>query len=611
VLTVSADPLSPERGSYQFAQQMLRQVAYDTLSRRDRKTRHLKAAAHLRASFAGDGEEMADVVARHYLDALNALPEDPDAAEIRTLAATALVRAGERAERTGAPARAAASYATAAQLIAAQLIAAQLIAAQLIGGEDADDRLAAGALWERAAQTAHAAGDYAVAVEHAGLARKYYLQRGQDRAAARAQAIAGQALRTWGRHAEAREQLTAAMEVLRTDPDYDTVQALNQLAVLETVAGSPDADRLSAEALALGQALDVGTELLSDLLLNRGIYHATSERRPQAVAYLRESVRLATQTGDSFIVGRALLNLSDALAATDPAAAADTARTAAGHLRRTGAWNFLAVAILNLAVALLQLGDWDAAEAELTRASDSDGRADDDYVACYRGWLAAMRGDTETAQTMLAALHDMQASEDAQDQAMINLAEAFTAAGRRQPADALRHARAVLAHADAVGISFDGPRWAWPLAARAAHELGDTAAVGELLALLDSYQPGHLAPMLRAERDLVRARLAADHNAKDDNAKDDSQATAGPAFAAAITRLRDQGTPYHLAHGLLDHAKYLLGREDAEDAEAAALAVEEARDIAARLRCQPLIDRADSIDPAEPPVPAPSAGRVG
>ena len=181
---------------------------------------------------------------------------------------------------------------------------------------------------------------------------------------------------------------------------------------------------------------------------------------------------------------------------------------------------------------------------------------------------------------------------------MINLAEAFTAAGRRQPADALRHARAVLGHADAVGISFDGLRWAWPLAARAAHELGDSAAVGELLALLDSYQPGHLAPMLRAERDLVRARLAATEGGQD----------AGPAFAAAITRLREQSTPYHLAHGLLDHAKYLLGHEDAE---AAALAVEEARDIAARLRCQPLVDRADSIDPAEPPVPAPSAGRVG
>ena len=83
VFTVSADPLSPERGNYQFAQQMLRQVAYDTLSRRDRKTRHLAVAAHLRAAFPGDGEEVTDVIARHYLDALNAIPDDPDTAEIR------------------------------------------------------------------------------------------------------------------------------------------------------------------------------------------------------------------------------------------------------------------------------------------------------------------------------------------------------------------------------------------------------------------------------------------------------------------------------------------------------------------------------------------------
>ncbi|MGH3152418.1 MAG: AAA family ATPase, partial [Streptosporangiaceae bacterium] len=53
VLAVSADPLSPERGSYQFAQQMLRQVAYDPLSRRDRMARHLKVAAYLRAAFCG------------------------------------------------------------------------------------------------------------------------------------------------------------------------------------------------------------------------------------------------------------------------------------------------------------------------------------------------------------------------------------------------------------------------------------------------------------------------------------------------------------------------------------------------------------------------------
>ena len=83
-------------------------------------------------------------------------------------------------------------------------------------------------------------------------------RRGQPRAAARAQAIAGRALRLRGRHAEARDQLTAAVDVLNADPDADTVQALEQLAVLEVFAGSPDADALTTEALTLGQALDVG-----------------------------------------------------------------------------------------------------------------------------------------------------------------------------------------------------------------------------------------------------------------------------------------------------------------------------------------------------------------
>src|SRR6202041_1577682 len=189
VLAVSADPLSPERGSYQFAQQMLRQVAYDTLSRRDRKTRHLKVAAHLRAAFAGDGEEVSDVIARHYLDALNAAPQDPDAGQIRADAIAALVRAAERAERTGALAQAATSYATAADLTPAQ---------------DAPGQQAAGRLWERAAQAGSDVGDYDPAVRHADLAREYYLRCGQARAAARAQATAGNALRLWGDTAAAR-----------------------------------------------------------------------------------------------------------------------------------------------------------------------------------------------------------------------------------------------------------------------------------------------------------------------------------------------------------------------------------------------------------------------
>jgi tetratricopeptide (TPR) repeat protein len=355
------------------------------------------------------------------------------------------------------------------------------------------------------------------------------------------------------------------------------------------LAGSPDADRLTTEALVLGQDLDVDLGPLAQLLNIRGMYLSVTGRRPEGAAYLRESARLATQAGDNIRAGTVLSNLSDALVRTDPAAAAETARTAAWHLRRTGAREILAWAIGNLVQALLMLGEWDAAEQELSQAMEADGLANIESLTGHRGQLAALRGDTGTAGICLAALKNLSASEDPQDLALISAVEAFTAAARHQPHGALRHARRTLAHADVLGISNESLRWAWSLAARGACELHDAAATHELLALLDSDPPGRLAPMLRAERDLVHSRLAAR----------DGDPNAGTAFAAAVTSLRERSTPYHLAHGLLDHAEYLtqLG-----DTDAAALAIGEARGIGDRLRCQPVLDRADALDQLTPEV---------
>jgi hypothetical protein len=92
--------------------------------------------------------------------------------------------------------------------------------------------------------------------------------------------------------------------------------------------------------------------------------------------------------------------------------------------------------------------------------------------------------------------------------------------------------------------------------------------------MLDALQPGRLPPMLRAERDLARARLASAN---------------GEEFAAAITALRELSTSYHLAHGLLDYAQELTRRGETD---AAAAAADEATAIAVQLRCQPLLDRA-------------------
>jgi class 3 adenylate cyclase/tetratricopeptide (TPR) repeat protein len=580
VLEVSADRLSPQRGSYRFAQQLLRQTAYDTLSRRDRKARHLAVAAHLRASFADDGEEAADVIARHYLDALAAVPDDPDADDIRGQAITMALRAAERAVRAGAPATAAANYATAAEL------------AELAGVPEA------AGYWERAATADLFAADFGATIRHAERARRLYQAAGDSRSSARAQAVAGGAHRRAGRHTVAREQLTDALAVLRADPDRDTVVALNELATLETFAGGPDAERLSAEALELGQALDIDDALSAQLFICRGIMHYFTNRTMQAAAACEYGARLAERAGDSAVQGRALLNLAEIFSGVDPPAALAAARAAAEAIRRMGRRDWLAAAVGNLASVLLDIGDWSEAEKVLTAAVTEDGLDDQEELQVRHGKLAALRGDSATAASALEALTSLRVSEDPQQGASLALMEAVSAEAVGETAEALKHARKVVGYAGALSVRHEHVRWAWPLAARAAHELDDRAATEDLLALLDGHPVGHLPPILRAERDLARARLAAA----------DDPAAAGPLFEQASAALRRLPAPYHLAHAVLDQAEYLTARGAAEGA---ARAVEEAASIAERLGAAPLAGRAASQGTASAGSPPPLTSARG
>ena len=570
VLSISADRLSPQRGDYRFSQDLLRQVAYDTMSRRDRKTRHLTVAAHLRSVFRADGDEVAEVISRHYLDALAAVPDAPDVGEIRAQAITMLVRAGDRALRAGAGWSAASNYASAAQ---------QTELGE--SGSDDDVVLRAAGLWERAARAALIAFDVDGTLAHSRRASGLYAAQGQARAAARTDAIAGDALRRSGRHGEARETLTAALVVLRPDPDSDTVTALDHLAAVETFSGGQDGDRLSAEALALGQALDVDAGLLADLFTDRGIAVGFANRTAEAVAHLRYAAGLAEEAGDTVRQARALLNLAEMLNANDPVGAAETARMSAALARHSGTIDFFNYAVCNEAEALLFAGEWDEAHRVLHETINADQLADLGIRGVIASLLAALRGDLADAAAY-AELPGLRASEDPQDLSGTALCDAFLAAAQNRYADSLDYAWAVLAHAPTLGIRLTFVRWAWPLAARSAHDIGAIDTVIELIALLDAYPVGHLPPLLRGERDLARARIA--------DARNDPDVTM--AFDRAVAALRQEVSPYHLAHGLLDHAEHLTRIDNRDDAMAL---VSEARAIAGQLRAQPLLDRADRV----------------
>jgi predicted ATPase len=116
VLGVQADPRSPEHGQYGFLQDLVRHVAYETLSKRERRARHLAAAAYLSAAFPADEDEVVEVIASHYVAAHEAAPDAEDATEIRGNAQTMLARAGERAASLAAAAEARRYFEQAAEL---------------------------------------------------------------------------------------------------------------------------------------------------------------------------------------------------------------------------------------------------------------------------------------------------------------------------------------------------------------------------------------------------------------------------------------------------------------------------------------------------------------
>ena len=98
ILSVQADPRSPEHGQYSFVQDLLRHVAYETLSKHDRRMRHLAAARHLESAFV-DEDEIVEVVASHYLEAFRSAPDASDSAEIKIKAREMLIRPRPRDPR--------------------------------------------------------------------------------------------------------------------------------------------------------------------------------------------------------------------------------------------------------------------------------------------------------------------------------------------------------------------------------------------------------------------------------------------------------------------------------------------------------------------------------
>jgi class 3 adenylate cyclase/tetratricopeptide (TPR) repeat protein len=575
VLAVRADPLSPDRGQFIFAQGLLRTVAYEMLSRQERKSRHLAAAEHLRTAFPNEGEEVAEAIANHLVDAHRAAHGDAEADEIAQRAVTALRRAAQRAAAVGAPETAARTYLTAREMVA-----------------DGDER---SALTEAAATMRLRAGDNAEAVELFEEAIAAHAATGRQREAAVLTFGLSEAMSRLGQLDEAAARLRAALDVLGPDAVEPEVGRLNAaLGRMLAFAGRyEEADASLEVALRIATALELPDVLVSALMV-RAISYGYLGRIVESRALFAAGIEIARERDLAEDAGRLLANLGNIALQWDLPESESSYREALAVARRRGDRYGESVAAANLLTALLMPGRWDEAES-LGRAlfEEHPDRSGKEFLHANLVASGVARGDLAAALRDLEGAAAFATSGDPEYRMIYGAADTLVRIAQGRAEEALELGRRVIAEAiEHVSVASDPVRLAWAPVVSAALDLGrldDARAMTESLARLP---PGQIPPYLRAELARARGRLAAAEGRHDDAEAD---------LVSAVDALRALAYPYPMALAQTDLAVWLIERGRVAEAEAV---LEEAVSALRSLGAAPALARAEALRPSPAPAGA-------
>jgi len=448
VLSVQADPRSPERGQYAFLQDLLKQIAYETLARADRKAKHIAAAEYLEQATGQAEQEAVEVIAAHYLDAYEAAPDAPDGASIRRKAAEQLALAGDRAASLAAPEEAQAYYGKAAALAEEPLWQAELL--------------------ERAGHAAENGGRYQEAIELYERAIELYRSAGEPNRVARTTAALGGTMRSAGDLSAAADRMEEAFATLADEePGAELAEALSRV---RWFLGEPElAGERVERALEVAEAL-VLPDTLVQALNTKHLLLSEAGRHEEALALLERAIELGREHELAEPLGRALFNLSYQLQARDKfAEAIDVDLELIDLSRRRGNRVEEQRNLGHLAYSRWMLGKLES----LPEILDQFTVVDDTHTVSARMThgvqLALLRGDVSAARAALekgAELH----SDERQMRAGLRAVEAEVLRAEGRPLEALAAARE----------AFEGhplPRHpfyksAWVEACEAALELG-------------------------------------------------------------------------------------------------------------------------------------------
>jgi tetratricopeptide (TPR) repeat protein len=541
VLSVQADLRSPEHGQYGFLQDLVRHVAYETLSLRERRTRHLAAADYLLATPAAEEDEVVEVVASHYLAAYEAAPDSQGAAEIREKARDMLARGGERAQSLAASVEARRYFEQAAALATSPSERARLL--------------------DRAGWMASFAGDPDSARALLEEAIALYEEQGDTHAAARVLGRLGHVDAFTGRRAESLVRLERAFGVIaRDEADEDLARLAAALSTGYWFSG--DVERAAERAeLALDIAEAHGyAEALTIALRAKGAVAESRGHPTEAYGLVKQALEhdLTDATSTCYFI------LSDRCFRTDRYGDAlgylDESLALSRKLgRRPHEWATLA----ERTYPLFMLGRWDEcldATEEFTQEMLDAGGV---VLSLLTGGLEVYlhRGETEKAKRLFAMFSRIERSTDVQDQGSYFGALAALRHGEGRLAEAVEAGQGSLEPARTLGPAFQGVKQGVVHALEAALELGDTVSAEELFRFVEELPPGRRPRFLEAHADRLRARTGRDESG----------------LGAAAAGFRELGLPFWIAVTLLEHGE-LTGSEPS---------LREAGDIFARLRAVP------------------------
>jgi len=557
LLVQNIDARSPERGQYEFVQALIREVAYNTLARRDRKTRHLAAARFFEALGA---DELAGALAGHYLAALGYAPEGPEADALAVQARLALRGAAERAASLGAHEQALTFLDHALEISP--------------GAADQAD------LHERALGSARQGLVAEVALRHALGALEAREQLGDREALARATAEYGTVLAYYSPSEEgAAAVLTQAWDEFADLEDTPSGVVLMLAMSAALVFADPSAALGWIERLLpIAERLDMLPEIAT-ALMRRSASLWRNDRAREAMILLRGTHELAVANGLVEVHRSTRTQLTFYEQFDDPVAGLAMAREGLEQAARQGSALYGFQMVGNGVVCAMRTGEWDWADALLADwlSNEIDGQF---YLELFvdRAIVTAVRGadpaaDLADADRLLPGLSDTQYA------SYVHWARAWASLCAGRLGDAVDWATTAV-----VATSYFGPL-ASPVAARAALWTGDVPAAAEAAGRIEASV--YRGQALGLDLATIRAGIAALEGRRTD-------AIAG--YRDVLRGWRAAGLAFDEALAAVDMAT-VLAPSEREMPEASA-AIDEARATLTRLGATPFLERLEAGKPA-------------